>query len=173
MFASLRFATPIIVVSAVTLLNAQNPPVGRDDQVRLATALYERGRYADALRAFRQASASGDAAIARDAQKGVVRTALRVGEFTLARQAADMLAVDDGRWRWRIGDAVGRWSVRRATSNTAGHSQSMRRLRGPVWRGRISGSRSRQADARRNRACHRCIAWRSGIVPCSARCSNA
>lgn len=152
MFASLRFATPIIVVSAVTLLHAQNPPVGRDEQVRLATALYERGRYADALRAFRQASGSGDAAIARDARKGVVRAALRVGEFTLARQAADMLAVGndtDAEALALVGDAW--WAAGRFDEADVQYARAISidetSARARLGVARSLGSRSRLSEA--------------------------
>jgi tetratricopeptide (TPR) repeat protein len=88
-------ATQVLVgaacVSAVTLLSAQSP-TDLVEQFRRATDLYQDGKYSDALKSYMQASESGDAALAADARKGTIRAALRVGEFTIARQSAAVLS---------------------------------------------------------------------------------
>jgi Flp pilus assembly protein TadD/predicted aspartyl protease len=78
----------------VPLLSAQSP-ADLTQQLNRATALYTSGKYADALKAFVQASESPDASIALGARKGTVQAALRVGEFTLARRAASFLSTSD------------------------------------------------------------------------------
>ena len=78
-------------LSAVALLSAQSP-ADLAEHLRGASALYKDGRYADALKSFVQASESPDASIALAARRGVVQSALRVGEFTLARRTAAMLS---------------------------------------------------------------------------------
>jgi Flp pilus assembly protein TadD len=76
------------------LLSAQSPTdlTGQFDR---ATALYQDGKYADALKSFVQASESPDAAVALGARKGAVRAALRIGEFTQARRTAAVLSQSD------------------------------------------------------------------------------
>jgi Flp pilus assembly protein TadD len=77
-------------VSAVALVPAQTTDHGA--QLQRADSWYAEGRYADALKAFEAASESADEAVAHPARKGVVRAALRVGEFTLARRTASVLS---------------------------------------------------------------------------------
>src|SRR6185503_1821804 len=79
-----------VCVSAVALVPAQTADHG--GQLRRGDSMYAEGRYGDALKAFEAASESADDTIARPARKGVVRSALRVGEFTLARRTASMLS---------------------------------------------------------------------------------
>jgi Flp pilus assembly protein TadD len=77
----------------VALLTAQS---GADlaEQLNRAQALYQDGKYSDALKSYIQASESPDTSIALRAQKGSVLAALRVGEFTLARRAAAALSLN-------------------------------------------------------------------------------
>jgi predicted aspartyl protease/Flp pilus assembly protein TadD len=60
-------------------------------QLQLANALYADGRYQDALDAYRRALAAVEQDDQREARSGVVRSALRVAEFDLARTEADAL----------------------------------------------------------------------------------
>jgi Flp pilus assembly protein TadD/predicted aspartyl protease len=77
------------------LLSAQSP-ADLAEQFNRATALYQDGKYSDALESFVQASESPDAGVAHVAQKGAVLAALRVGEFTLARQVGALLSQRGG-----------------------------------------------------------------------------
>ncbi len=78
-------------LSAVAVLSAQSP-ADLAEQLRRASALYKDGRYADALKSFVKASESPDQLVALDASRGIVQSALRVGEFTLARRTAARLS---------------------------------------------------------------------------------
>ena len=84
----------IACVSAVALLSAQSQ-TDLTEQFTRASALYEDGKYSDALKAFVQASESPDASVALGARKGTVQAALRIGEFTLARRTASILSTND------------------------------------------------------------------------------
>ena len=79
---------------AVAVLSAQAP---RDltGQLARATALYDDGKYSDALKSFVAASESPEASTALAARKGTVLAALRVGEFTVARRAASILSTHE------------------------------------------------------------------------------
>jgi Flp pilus assembly protein TadD len=93
---SIEMPVRVVVVglaclSAVALLSAQSPE-DPAERLRGATALYKDGRYADALESFVKASQSPDPPVALDAQKGIVLSALRIGEFTLARRTASELS---------------------------------------------------------------------------------
>jgi Flp pilus assembly protein TadD len=76
---------------AVALLSAQSP-TDLTGQLARATALYDDGKYSDALKSFVAASESPKASTALAARKGTVLAALRVGEFTVARRAASILS---------------------------------------------------------------------------------
>lgn len=84
----------VACVSAVALLSAQSQ-TELADQFNRARALYEDGKYSDALKGFVQASESPDTSIALGARKGTVQAALRIGEFTLARRTASILSTSD------------------------------------------------------------------------------
>ena len=84
----------VACVSAVALLSAQSQ-TELADQFTRARALYEDGKYSDALKGFVQASESADTSIALGARKGTVQAALRIGEFTLARRTASILSTSD------------------------------------------------------------------------------
>ena len=76
-----------------------------------AGAFFDEGRYAEALRAFDAATRSDDAALTDRARKGKVRAALRIAEFTLAREEAEHFAgrANDGEASALLGDAL--WSM--------------------------------------------------------------
>ena len=78
-------------LSAAAVLSAQSS-ADLTEQLHRANSLYKDGRYADALKSFVHASQSPETAVAHDARKGVVLSALRVGEFTLARRTASTLS---------------------------------------------------------------------------------
>jgi Flp pilus assembly protein TadD/predicted aspartyl protease len=63
-----------------------------DLQIQLANHLFDENRLHEALKAFDLATHSDDIGLAATARKGKIRTALRVAEFTLARQEAEKLA---------------------------------------------------------------------------------
>jgi tetratricopeptide (TPR) repeat protein len=60
-------------------------------QLQLANAFYNDGRYRDALDAYRRALAAAKGGNLRPARSGIVRSALHVAEFDLARSEADAL----------------------------------------------------------------------------------
>jgi Flp pilus assembly protein TadD/predicted aspartyl protease len=84
----------VACVSAVALLSAQSS-TDLTEQLQHATALYQDGKYADALKSFVRAAESSDVSVAHGARKGVVLAALRVGEFTVARRTAALLSTND------------------------------------------------------------------------------
>lgn len=79
---------------AVAWLSAQ-APADLTGQLARATALYDDGKYSDALKSFVAASESPEASTALAARKGTVLAALRVGEFTVARRAASILSTHE------------------------------------------------------------------------------
>ena len=79
---------------AVAVLSAQ-APADLTGQLARATALYDDGKYSDALKSFVAASESPEASTALAARKGTVLAALRVGEFTVARRAASILSTHE------------------------------------------------------------------------------
>jgi hypothetical protein len=114
-------------LSAVALLSAQAPE-DLAEQLRRALSLQKDGRYADALESFVQASESPDTAVVLAARKGIVQSALRVGEFTLARRTAAALSVNgdaesltlagDALWAAGFFDEAEREYARALTSDT-------------------------------------------------------
>jgi len=60
-------------------------------QYQLASLLFEQTRYGDAVEAFDRAMQASDTGLATRARKGKVRSALRVAEFAVAREAAESL----------------------------------------------------------------------------------
>jgi Flp pilus assembly protein TadD/predicted aspartyl protease len=83
------------VLSAATLVvRAQLSGVDAEVQYQLATLLFDEIRYAEALEAFDRATHASDQALAQRARKGKVRTALRLAQFTVARQEAERLRAD-------------------------------------------------------------------------------
>jgi Flp pilus assembly protein TadD/predicted aspartyl protease len=96
------------------MLRAQERQVDFAGQLDLATALYQQGEYSEALRAYTQAAQSPDDVLAFVARKGTVRAALHIGEFTLARRAAETLWLEvktDAEALTLVGDAL--WAAGR------------------------------------------------------------
>ena len=98
-----------LLVGCSLVLNAD---IGGDAdlQLQLGTLLYDETRYQEALVAFTEATKSDDTRVAVAARKGTVRTALKVAEFTRARQEARSPAQAGGR-RSRGADAARRCAV--------------------------------------------------------------
>ena len=66
-----------------------------DIQLQLAELLYGDGRYGDSLEAYRKALNSDDPVRTRRARAGVVQSALRTAEFSVARREAETLLTTD------------------------------------------------------------------------------
>lgn len=81
-------------VAAVAVLSAQTT-TDVAEQLSRASEQYHDGKYADALKSYVRAAESPDAVAAHAARKGIVLSALRVGEFTLARRTAATLSNSD------------------------------------------------------------------------------
>lgn len=86
---------PRLTLAAVTLtlvvvagLEGQGPVADAELQFQIGTLLFEETRYRDALDAFRRAVRTEDPALAIRARIGLVKTALRLGEFAEAQEAA-------------------------------------------------------------------------------------
>jgi Flp pilus assembly protein TadD/predicted aspartyl protease len=103
-----------IAIGCLFVLNAdERASSGEADlQYQLATLLFEETRYQEALQAYDRATRTDDVAMAVKARKGKVKTALRVAEFGLARQEAELLSAQarsDAEAMTLLGDAL--WSV--------------------------------------------------------------
>lgn len=98
-----RFAAfAVALVSAWALvLRASGSDVASYDaelQFQLASVLFDDTRYTEAMEAFRRAAAAArDPELALRARKGRVRAALRIAEFSLAREEAEALRRDTPR----------------------------------------------------------------------------
>src|SRR5215204_2305461 len=66
-------------------------------QFQLGTLLFEETRYREALEAFRKAIAAESKTISMQARIGVVKSALRLGEFIEAQKEANALKLQDPR----------------------------------------------------------------------------
>lgn len=90
-----RFRLPVVVLVFVAALglSARGGASGQEAgvQLQLGNLLFEETRYAEALEAFRRAARADDSTISVPARIGVVRSALRIGEFTEAQQEAHSL----------------------------------------------------------------------------------
>jgi predicted aspartyl protease/Flp pilus assembly protein TadD len=86
-------AIAVMIATASFVIHADVTPESQSGeiQLQLANALYRDGRYQDSLDAYRRALAAVGADDQRAARAGVVRSALRVAEFDLARVEADAL----------------------------------------------------------------------------------
>jgi Flp pilus assembly protein TadD len=84
----------VVVCASVALLSAQSP-ADLAEQLHRGDQQYKDGKYADALKSYVRAAESPEPAAAHDARKGIVLSALRVGEFTLARRTASVLSATD------------------------------------------------------------------------------
>jgi Flp pilus assembly protein TadD len=79
-----------LVLASTFALRAQTD-ADAELQLQLGALLFEQTRYHEALDAFDRATRAGDAGLAMRAQKGKVRSALRVAEFVVARETAEAL----------------------------------------------------------------------------------
>ena len=83
----------LALVAAVILTGLVSGVYGRDVndatlQFQLGTLLFEETRYREALEAFRKAVGSDSKSLAVQARIGVVKSALRLGEFIEAQKEA-------------------------------------------------------------------------------------
>jgi tetratricopeptide (TPR) repeat protein len=107
-----RIAVLGVALAFATLMSRAQEP-GADPALEFARggAFFGEGRYAEALRAYDAATRSDDAALTDRARKGKVRSALRIAEFSLAREEAEHFAgrAGDGEASALLGDAL--WSM--------------------------------------------------------------
>ena len=88
-------AVSAVVIAASLAIQAEAPQNHAVDiQLQLGRLLFEDGRYAESLEAYRKALMPGDATRVREARFGVIQSALRVAEFDVARHEADTLIKD-------------------------------------------------------------------------------
>ncbi len=102
----------IVVACSLAIRADERSSADSDLQFQLATLLFDETRYQEALQAFDRATKTEDQVLAVRARKGKVRTALRVAEFVLARQEAEILnkqVGSDAEALTLLGDAL--WSV--------------------------------------------------------------
>jgi predicted aspartyl protease/thioredoxin-like negative regulator of GroEL len=110
-----RSRLPLVVLAlsmALAVTARGGAPGDAVVQFQIGTLLFEETRYAEALEAFRKAASSDDRSIAVPARIGVVKSALRIGEFTEAQreaQALTELAPHDAEAMTVHADAL--WSV--------------------------------------------------------------
>ena len=80
------------VAAALTYLHAAPLSDGdAEQQILLATRLFDEARYAEAFDAFDEALSTADPELATRARKGKVRAALRIAEFSVARREGETL----------------------------------------------------------------------------------
>ena len=94
-------AVAAVVAAASFTIHADKPSShSADIQLQLAQLFFQDGRYVESLEAFQKALAaqdSSDSQRVRTARVGVVQSALRVAEFTIARREAEQLLSSDPR----------------------------------------------------------------------------
>ncbi|MGH9386680.1 MAG: aspartyl protease family protein [Vicinamibacterales bacterium] len=83
-----------VTAALISGVYAQTPTKDADLQFQLGSLLFEETRYREALEAFRHATGTDDKSISVPARIGLVRSALRLGEFTEAQQEAMTLKAD-------------------------------------------------------------------------------
>jgi tetratricopeptide (TPR) repeat protein/predicted aspartyl protease len=92
-----RFVAAAAVLAAASFViraDTVPPSEASEIQMQLGNLLNGEGRYLDALDAYQKALKKAEPGTARRARAGVVRMALRVAEFALARREAETLARD-------------------------------------------------------------------------------
>ena len=92
----MKFRPRVGLVAAVVLAALVSGVQGRDVndaslQFQLGTLLFEETRYREALDAFRKAVGADSKSLAIQARIGVVKSALRLGEFIGAQKEATAL----------------------------------------------------------------------------------
>jgi len=110
----LILVTAMVAAGATIAVRAQEAIAdgGAALQFELGSMLFEQARFRESLVAFDRATRADDPAVAVQARKGKVRSALRIAEFTMARLEADILrqeAPDDAEALALYGDAL--WSA--------------------------------------------------------------
>jgi Flp pilus assembly protein TadD len=91
------FVVAAVVVGSLALVAEERASSGDGEvQFQLASLLFDETRYQEALQAYDRAAKTDDLALALKARKGKIRSALRVAEFTLARQEAVQLVANAG-----------------------------------------------------------------------------
>lgn len=93
---SKRMALVVAMLATVLATGAQGRRSSDDAelQLQLATLLFDETRFSEAIEAFARAAESADRRIALQARMGLVRTALRVGDFSRAQREAATLRRD-------------------------------------------------------------------------------
>ena len=81
----------VLVVLALVVAQGRSAPSDAEVQFQLGTQLFDETRYREALDAFRKAARSEDPSMAVAARIGLVKSALRIGEFTEAQREAAVL----------------------------------------------------------------------------------
>lgn len=82
-----------LVLTAISASRAQSD-ADAELQFQLASVLFDQTRYREAADAFDRAARTDDRALAVRARKGKIRAALRIAEFSAARDAAEALRDD-------------------------------------------------------------------------------
>ena len=80
-----------VVAALVAGVHGRSAPNDAEVQFQLGSQLFDETRYREALDAFRKATRSEDPSMAVAARIGVVKSALRIGEFTEAQREAAVL----------------------------------------------------------------------------------
>jgi Flp pilus assembly protein TadD/predicted aspartyl protease len=107
-----RLLALAVSVALVTGVRGVAPGDDAAIQYQLGVLLFEETRYAEALEAFRKASASTDPSMAIAARIGLVKSALRIGEFAEAQREAEALrAVSPSNPEARTVHADALWSA--------------------------------------------------------------
>src|ERR1700758_2907532 len=89
-------ASAAIVAAATFVIHADTPRSAQPDiELQLAKLFFDDGRYVESLEAYQLALKAEDAARLREARVGVVQSALRIAEFTVARTEAEKLLKTD------------------------------------------------------------------------------
>ena len=86
-------AVSATIAAATLVIHADTPPSSHtaDIQLQLGHLFFDDGRYSDSLEAYQKALTIQDAARLREARSGVIKSALRVAAFDVARREADAL----------------------------------------------------------------------------------
>ena len=94
-----RFAlvAAVVVAAMVSGVHGRTAPDDAELQFQIGTLLFEETRFREALDAFRKATRTDNKSIAVQARIGVVRSALRLGEFAEAQREAATLKKSEPR----------------------------------------------------------------------------
>ena len=110
----LVLVTAVVAAGTTLGLRAQDslPNGDAELQFQLGTLLFDQARYRESLVAFDRATRGADLALTVRARKGKIRSALRIAEFTMAREEASVLreeAPEDAESLALYGDTL--WSA--------------------------------------------------------------